>query len=122
MENREHMLYNSTLYSMYDLVMCANRQLLPALTSAMEVFINHITISCEVCLQTVHPIFFILPTLTNSAQSCRGKGWVCEVCNSCNLIFSFQLKTTWYAFGTIYHFERLLTSIVFRCPECKSLF
>eukprot|EP01119_Soliformovum_irregulare_P016648 TRINITY_DN4858_c1_g2_i1.p1 TRINITY_DN4858_c1_g2~~TRINITY_DN4858_c1_g2_i1.p1 ORF type:complete len:302 (-),score=109.29 TRINITY_DN4858_c1_g2_i1:35-913(-) len=78
---REHLLESIHVYSLKDL--SETKKLLENLYHVMGTYISHVTKSCE---------------------TCRGKGNFCEICESKELIFSFQLNSTW------------------KCPNCKALF
>lgn len=81
LDDRQYLLTSAHLYSLRDLV--DTKQLLTFCTDINEKYTYHITQTCD---------------------TCQGKGFYCEICRSKELVFTFQLKQ------------------VAKCPTCKALF
>lgn len=81
MQDRLHLLWSSTLWSMLDLVEADSGKLEPLLKKTIDLFSRHV----------------------HSCDSCSGKGFVCEICTSKEVIYPFDLNTV-------------------SCPNCKGLF
>jgi run domain Beclin-1 interacting cysteine-rich containing protein len=79
--NRKYLLDNVHIYSSLDLVEC--KTFMAFIMSIMESYVTHITEKCE---------------------TCKGKGFYCEICKNNELLFSFQVRK------------------ISKCPVCKSLY
>ncbi|UYV60438.1 DEF8 [Cordylochernes scorpioides] len=82
LSGRMHFVEDGERYSLADLIELEQGSLVPALTAVRDAFLAHITQHCP---------------------GCRGKGYICEVCKSEEVIFPFQRKTA-------------------SCPACSALF
>lgn len=82
LHKRQHFVEGSRMYSLQDLIDLHDGNLLGYLTQVHQVFFDHITKSCE---------------------GCQGKGYLCKLCNSEEVIFP-------------------LGSDTFTCPECSSVY
>ena len=69
LQSRQHFVENANMYSMQDLVDIENKSLIPILDKIHTMFSNHIRRECEIC---------------------RNKGFICEICNSNQIIFPFD--------------------------------
>jgi hypothetical protein len=99
--DRSYMLDSSFAYSLADLVNA--KDVLTLLYQISEKYILHITKTCE---------------------TCKGKGFICELCNSEKPIFSFQLHTVLKCMkcSTLFHKECAKTKLIdsqFQCPKCQ---
>jgi hypothetical protein len=79
--DRLHLLWSSTLWSMQDLVEADSGKLEPLLKKTIDLFSRHV----------------------RHCDSCSGKGFVCEICTSREVIYPFDPQTV-------------------SCPNCKALF
>ena len=102
MEGQTHFLVSKSLFSLNDLVMVNDGQLEKILQQVFDEYVLHIT-SCDVrrCFLTQTTQVEILKHTLQ--QICKGKAFVCEICNSNQLLFAFQEN-------------------VVQCPNCKSVF
>jgi len=78
-----HILNSIDMYSMQDFVGIQNGTLVSVVKLATSELIFHVTDECPVC---------------------KSRGFICEFCNSNDVLYPFQLKT------------------VYQCPTCKSFF
>jgi hypothetical protein len=79
--DRLHLLWSSTLWSMQDLVDARTGKLEPILERSLQAYSSHV----------------------RGCDTCSGKGFVCEICSSREVIYPFDTKTA-------------------SCPHCKALF
>lgn len=82
LHKRQHFVEGSDLYSMQDLVDLHDGNLLGYLSQVHQVFLDHITKNCE---------------------GCRGRGYLCKLCNTDEVIFPLGGDT-------------------FTCPDCSSVY
>lgn len=82
LHKRQHFVEGSDLYSMQDLIDLHDGNLLGYLSQVHQVFLDHITKNCE---------------------GCRGRGYLCKLCNSDEVIFPLGGDT-------------------FTCPDCSSVY
>lgn len=82
LHKRQHFVEGSGLYSMQDLVDLHDGNLLGYLSQVHQVFLDHITKNCE---------------------GCRGRGYLCKLCNTDEVIFPLGGDT-------------------FTCPDCSSVY
>lgn len=82
LHKRQHFVEGSIMYSLQDLVDLHDGNLLAYLTQVHQVFFDHITKDCE---------------------GCRGKGYLCKLCDSEEVIFPLRGDT-------------------FTCPDCTSVY
>lgn len=69
LQSRQHFVENANMYSMQDLIDIENKSLIPILDKIHTMFSNHIRRECEIC---------------------RNRGFICEICNSNQIIFPFD--------------------------------
>ena len=95
-----HLIENYRKCSLIDLIDLHQQRMMPFLTQVAENYITHIT-SCE---------------------TCRGKGFFCEICDSDELLFAFQLKkvTKCPKCKALYHRE-CFNPLSSECPRCKRM-
>lgn len=79
--NRKYLLDSVHVFSTKDLIEC--KALMSFIMNIMEAYVIHITEKCE---------------------TCKGKGFYCEICKSNELLFSFQIRK------------------ISKCPVCKALY
>ncbi|KAH8018681.1 hypothetical protein HPB51_010508 [Rhipicephalus microplus] len=92
LHKRQHFVEGSELYSLQDLIDLHDGNLLGYLTQVHQVFLDHITKTCE---------------------GCRGRGYLCKLCNSDEVIFPLGSDTyNCSDCGSVYH--RLDP-----CPWCE---
>ncbi|KAG8183615.1 hypothetical protein JTE90_025166 [Oedothorax gibbosus] len=72
LRDRQHFVEGATIYSLQDLIDASSGKLLEYLEGVVEAFTLHITKEC---------------------QGCRGKGFICELCKSEDVIFPFEPRT-----------------------------
>lgn len=82
LHKRQHFVEGSDLYSMQDLIDLHDGNLLGYLSQVHQVFLDHITKNCE---------------------GCRGRGYLCKLCNADEVIFPLGGDT-------------------FTCPDCSSVY
>lgn len=82
LEKRQHFVENSDTYTLADLVELVNERLLPAIVNVHAIFASHIKVEC--------------PT-------CKGKGYICEICKKQEIIFPFD-------------------NICVSCPDCSNVY
>ncbi|XP_067139391.1 differentially expressed in FDCP 8 homolog isoform X2 [Centruroides vittatus] len=82
LQDRQHFVESPDMYSMQDLIDIKSGYLLKYLHKIQDRFIQHITKEC---------------------QGCRGKGFICELCKSDNIVFPFESHST-------------------SCPKCSAVF
>eukprot|EP01114_Cavostelium_apophysatum_P015360 TRINITY_DN4159_c0_g2_i1.p1 TRINITY_DN4159_c0_g2~~TRINITY_DN4159_c0_g2_i1.p1 ORF type:complete len:836 (+),score=150.92 TRINITY_DN4159_c0_g2_i1:187-2694(+) len=99
--DRDYMMTSMHIFSLRDLVDCKN--VLKSLYDTMEKYILHITQNCE---------------------TCKGKGFFCEICNSKELLFGFQFATTVKCpnCSTVFHRACLKQGEgIQKCPKCERI-
>ncbi|XP_075257478.1 uncharacterized protein LOC142349647 isoform X2 [Convolutriloba macropyga] len=69
LENRQHFVENSHMFSLKDLVDIENKSLLTTFQKIYDLFSNHIRRDCEIC---------------------KNRGFICELCDSGAVIFPFD--------------------------------
>ncbi|KAM3723168.1 Differentially expressed in FDCP [Dirofilaria immitis] len=69
LRHRQHFVENSEMYSLTDLVDLYQGRLLPDIENIIRIYTEHITKDCLIC---------------------KGKGFVCELCNDVSIIFPFS--------------------------------
>lgn len=84
LEEKQHFVENSYMYSLQDLLDVNNGSLLPYLQKIHQDFTNHIKGDME--YPPGGPPTGSLPP----CQTCMGKGFICEICENENIIFSFD--------------------------------
>ncbi|XP_035222934.1 differentially expressed in FDCP 8 homolog B-like isoform X1 [Stegodyphus dumicola] len=72
LKDRQHFVESADIYSLQDLIDVSSGSLLTYLEKIHAMFIQHITQQC---------------------QGCRGKGFICELCKSDDVIFPFDPRT-----------------------------
>ncbi|XP_042909270.1 differentially expressed in FDCP 8 homolog [Parasteatoda tepidariorum] len=72
LKDRQHFVESSDIYSLQDLIDASSGHLFTYLEKVHSTFIAHITLRC---------------------QGCRGKGFICELCKSEDVIFPFDPRT-----------------------------
>lgn len=82
LESRQHFVENTDMYSLADLVELVNERLLPAIVNVHTIFASHIKVECA---------------------TCKGKGYICEICKKQEIIFPFD-------------------NICVSCPDCSNVF
>lgn len=82
LKDRQHFVDNADIYTLYDLVKLVSEQLLPTVVRVHASFASHIKVECE---------------------TCKGKGYFCEVCQKPEVIFPFD-------------------NVCASCPECFNVF
>merc|ERR1712137_381037 len=97
-ESKEYMLDDEHIYSMLDLVQHQNKHLIPWLSQLYSNLAEHICVICD---------------------SCRGKGYYCEICNKNEVIFPFQtdLTTKCLKCNALFHRKCFVPHKV-SCPKC----
>ncbi|CAG9540889.1 unnamed protein product [Cercopithifilaria johnstoni] len=68
LRHRQHFVENSDMYSLMDLVDLHQGRLLPDIKGIIRIYTEHITKDCMIC---------------------RGKGFICELCDDATVIFPF---------------------------------
>lgn len=98
LHKRQHFVEGSELYSLQDLIDLHDGNLLGYLTQVHQVFLDHITKNCE---------------------GCRGRGYLCKLCNNEEVIFPLGGDThTCPDCGAVYHRECQEKSQD-PCPWCE---
>ncbi|KAL1426300.1 hypothetical protein MTO96_018352 [Rhipicephalus appendiculatus] len=98
LHKRQHFVEGSELYSLQDLIDLHDGNLLGYLTQVHQVFLDHITKTCE---------------------GCRGRGYLCKLCDSDEVIFPLGGDTyTCSDCGSVYHRECREKSQD-PCPWCE---
>ncbi|VDK82900.1 unnamed protein product [Onchocerca ochengi] len=69
LRHRQHFVENSDMYSLIDLVDLYQGRLLPDIERIIQIYTEHITKNCLIC---------------------KGKGFICELCNDSAVIFPFS--------------------------------
>ncbi|XP_054714158.1 differentially expressed in FDCP 8 homolog [Uloborus diversus] len=97
LKDRQHFVENSNIYSLQDLIDVSSGFLLSYLEKVHSAFASHITQEC---------------------QGCRGKGFICELCKSDDVIFPFEPRTdTCEACSSVFHQDCNL-QWEGPCPKC----
>lgn len=98
LHKRQHFVEGSDLYSMQDLIDLHDGNLLGYLSQVHQVFLDHITKNCE---------------------GCRGRGYLCKLCNTDEVIFPLGGDTyTCPDCSSVYHKECREKSLD-PCPWCE---
>lgn len=98
LHKRQHFVEGSDMYSLQDLIDLHDGNLLGYLSQVYQVFLDHITKNCE---------------------GCRGRGYLCKLCNSGEVIFPLGGNTfTCPDCGSVYHRECREKSQD-PCPWCE---
>lgn len=96
LEGRQHFVENSCMYSLRDLIDANLQSLLPELREIVRNFLNHIKNDCTLC---------------------RAKGFTCEICQSPEILFPFDVYTSsCTSCSQVFHrkcFMKMPT-----CPRC----
>uniref|UniRef100_A0A915PM17 Phorbol-ester/DAG-type domain-containing protein n=1 Tax=Setaria digitata TaxID=48799 RepID=A0A915PM17_9BILA len=69
LRHRQHFVENSNMYSLMDLIDLYQGRLLPDIEGIIQMYMEHITKDCPVC---------------------KGKGFICELCEDTTVIFPFS--------------------------------
>lgn len=97
LQDRQHFVENANFYSLQDLIDVSTGQLLSYLQKVHASYVAHITQNC---------------------LGCRGKGFICELCKSEDIIFPFDSRTdTCDICSSVFHQDCNLTWEG-PCPKC----
>ncbi|XP_031555951.1 differentially expressed in FDCP 8-like, partial [Actinia tenebrosa] len=98
LQDHQHFVDNSNVYSLQDILEVENGSMLPFVTRVHSLFLTHIKSDCELC---------------------RAKGFVCETCKVNEIIFAFDPHAVQCAkCRTVFH------KLCFKkdsCPKCQRI-
>lgn len=100
LQNRPHFVENSDVYSLQDLIDIEEGTLLSELASVHGDYAVHIRIDCQLC---------------------KARGFICELCNSSEVLFPFDMIATVCAkCSAVYHRDCYYKRSS-ECPKCNRL-
>merc|ERR1712038_1439851 len=100
LQDRQHFVDSSDMYSLQDLLDTSEDLLLPQLTKIHSSFAQHIKTDCQLC---------------------QAKGYICEICNTSDVLFPFDtLAIVCSACSTVLHRHCYMRRNQF-CPRCTRL-
>ncbi|GAB6026755.1 hypothetical protein CHUAL_013259 [Chamberlinius hualienensis] len=100
LSSRQHFVENADIYSMADLEDINSGELLNFLANVHSTFAKHIKEDCE---------------------ACKGKGYICEVCNINEVIYPFDDNTsTCSKCSSVFHTE-CFYKVNQMCPKCQRI-
>ena len=98
LEDRQHFIDNSYMYSMNDLVQLNNGSLTDELVRIHGFYAKHIKLDCLVC---------------------QGKGFICEICNSGEALFPFDMMISICSKCSAVFHSDCFSFVDKSCPRCK---